>query len=113
MTVASEQHKAFADLERLGQPAVPAIIALMDDRRDLAEKRISLENKSPGAFEGLRHYNASKVIDALDAILNQLTGLALGTSYFDDSDAARVEAVNAWRVYRHYLLEPEDQAQDR
>src|SRR5262249_16602884 len=65
------EHKAFADLEALGCPAVPFIIQRMDDRRKLPDPSISLENP-PNAFEGLRHYNPEKVVDALAAILNQL-----------------------------------------
>jgi hypothetical protein len=46
----------------------------MDDRRSLPDPRISLKNKSPQAFEGLRHYGPQEVVDALAAILNQITG---------------------------------------
>jgi hypothetical protein len=68
------EHQAFSDLEALRCAAVPAIIKRMDDRRNLPDPTISLENKSPDAFEGLRHYGPKKVVDALAAILNQLTG---------------------------------------
>src|SRR5262249_52475565 len=71
------EHKAFADLEALGCPAVPFIIQRMDDRRKLTDPTISLENP-PNAFEGLRHYNPEEVVDALAAILNQLTGQNFG-----------------------------------
>ena len=45
------EHKAFSALEALGCPAMPSIIWRMDDRRKLPDHSISLENKSPGAFE--------------------------------------------------------------
>ena len=67
------EQKAFSDLEALGCPAVPAIIRRMDDRRVLPDPRISLRNKSPQAFEAVRHYGPVQVVDALAAILNQLT----------------------------------------
>jgi hypothetical protein len=50
------EQKAFADIEALGCPAVSAIIGRMDDRRKLPVPRISLRNKSPQAFEELRHW---------------------------------------------------------
>src|SRR5262249_51932276 len=50
------EHKAFANLEALGCPAVPFIIRRMDDRRKLPDPFISLENRSPDAFEGFRQY---------------------------------------------------------
>jgi len=54
------EQQAFTDLESLGCPAVPAIIERMDDRRKLPDPRISLRNKSPDAFEGLRHYGRKR-----------------------------------------------------
>jgi hypothetical protein len=105
MVVPGEQHDAFLDLELLGPAAVPAIISLMDDRRPLPEKSMSLKNHSPEAFEGFRHYGPKTVIEALDAILNQLTGEPLGGIENGGSDEARRHAVAEWRVYLHYLLE--------
>ena len=78
MLKANTEQKAFSDLEALGCVAVPAIIRRMDDRRRLPDPRISLRNKSPDAFEGIRHYGPTQVVDALAAILNQLTGQAFG-----------------------------------
>ncbi|HTX75775.1 MAG TPA: hypothetical protein VMD29_06180, partial [Terracidiphilus sp.] len=75
------EHKAFSDLEALGCPAVPAIIRRMEDRRKLPDPEISLRNKSPDAFEAVRHYGPVEVVDALAAILNQLTGQDFGFIY--------------------------------
>ena len=92
------EHKAFADLEALGCPAVPFIIRRMDDRRKLPDPTISLENKSANAFEGLRHYGPEKVVDALAAILNQLTGQHFGFIYngAETTDTERTRAVQGW-----------------
>jgi hypothetical protein len=96
----SEQ-RAFADLEALGCLAVPAIIKHMDDRRELPAKHISLRNKSPDAWENMRHYGVERVVDALDAILNQMTGESFG--YIDEhkdeptKDAERAKVVRGWR----------------
>src|SRR5262249_5401117 len=94
------EHKAFADLEALGCVAVPSIIERMDDHRRLPDPTISLENKSPDAFEGLRHYGPERVVDALDAILNQLTGHG-GALVNGGSEAERTEAVQGWREWLH------------
>jgi hypothetical protein len=91
------EHRAFADLEALGCAAVPAIIKRMDDRRTLPDPTIALVNKSPDAFEGLRHYGPKKVVDALAAILNQLTGEDFGSIYNGATDEERTRAVNRWR----------------
>jgi len=95
------EHQAFADLESLGCPAVPAIIERMDDRRKLPDPRISLRNKSSDAFEGLRHYGPERIVDALAAILNQLTGKDFGFIYNGATDAEREKAVQGWRDFLH------------
>src|SRR5215475_5474831 len=73
-TNAATEVDAFKSLESLGAAAVPYIVGHLDDVRPLPIKAISLENKTPDAFEGLRHYRPSVVHDALSAILNQITG---------------------------------------
>jgi hypothetical protein len=95
----STEQQAFADLEALGCPAVPAIIERMDDRRSLPDPRISLKNKSPQAFEGLRHYGPQEVVDALAAILNQITGQNFGFIYNGATDAERTKTVRGWRDF--------------
>jgi hypothetical protein len=97
----STERRAFADLEALGCPAVPAIIERMDDRRSLPDPRISLKNKSPQAFEGLRHYSPQTVVDALAAILNQVTGRNFGFIYNGATDAERTKTVRGWRDFLH------------
>lgn len=94
----SEQ-QAFKDLEALGCASVPAIIARMDDRRTLPENYIALKNNSPGAFEAIRQYGPEKVVDALAAILNQLTGQHFGFIYNGATDKQRAETVAAWRKF--------------
>jgi hypothetical protein len=93
------EKQAFIDLESLGCPAVPAIIEHMDDRRKLPDPRISLRNKSPDAFESLRHYGPEKFVDALAAILNQITGKDFGFIYNGATDAERDKTVRGWRDF--------------
>ena len=99
MLNAKTEQKAFSDLEALGCPAVPAIIRRMDDRRVLPDPRISLSNKSPQAFEGIRHYGPEQVVDALAAILNQVTGQDFGFIFNGATDQERSKAVEGWRGF--------------
>ena len=99
MLKADTEQKAFADLEALGCAAVPAIIRRMDDRRNLPDPHISLRNKSPQAFEGIRHYGPTQVVDALAAILNQLTGQDFGFIYNGATDEERTRTVQGWRKF--------------
>lgn len=99
MLSAKTEHKAFSDLEALGCPAVPAIIRRMDDRRKLPDPEISLRNKSPDAFEAVRHYGPVEVVDALAAILNQLTGRDFGFISNGATDEERTKAVQGWRKF--------------
>lgn len=99
MTKNSTEQKAFADLEALGCPAVPAIIRQMDNRRRLPDPRISLRNKSPDAFEGMRFYGPEEVVDALAAILNQIAGQDFGFIYNGAHEKERSAAVRGWRDF--------------
>jgi len=92
------QEEIFRKLEAFGVEGVPAIVAQMDDRRPLVVRRIALANHDPDAFEGLRHYGPELVVDALDAILNQITGFG-GFVVNGGSERERQAAVAAWRVY--------------
>jgi hypothetical protein len=100
MVNAQTEHQAFADLEAMGCPAVPAIIRQMDDRRKLPDHSISLRNKFPNAFEGVRYYGPEEVVDALAAILNQITEHDFGSIYNGGTEEDRKKAIQGWR---HYL----------
>lgn len=93
------QRAIFARLEALGPAGVPAIVAHMEDHRPLAEPAISLTNHATNAFEGVRHYGPEQVVDALDAILNQITGQSFGDIANGGTEARRRETVKGWRVY--------------
>ncbi|MEA3037470.1 MAG: hypothetical protein QOH04_3272 [Sphingomonadales bacterium] len=93
------QEGIFQRLEALGPAAAPAIIAQMDDRRPLAFRQIALRNKSPGAWEAYRQYGPEQVVDALDAILEQITGEIYGGISNGGSERERRNAVSSWRIY--------------
>jgi hypothetical protein len=99
MLKADTEKKAFSDLEALGCPAVPATIQRMDDRRSLADPQISLLNKSPDAFESMRHYGPRQVVDALAAILNQVTGQDFGFIHNGATDEERTKTILGWRKF--------------
>ncbi|MCP9223182.1 hypothetical protein MKP08_10515 [Erythrobacter sp. LQ02-29] len=94
-----QQQRVFDRLEELGEAAVPAIIAQMDDRRALRTQAISLVNRAPDAFEGIRHYGPEQVVDGLDAVLNQITGKSFGDIVNGGSDRQRAATVAGWRIY--------------
>ena len=93
------QQAIFQRIEALGAPAVPAIIAHMDDRRRLAYEEISLVNHNPDAFESMRNYGPKLIVDALAAILNQITGRSFGNIVNGGSERERHAAVDGWRIY--------------
>ena len=99
LTDIDRQFDAGLALERLGAEAVPAIIIHMDNRAALGRESISLKNMSSNAFEGVRHYGPKLVVDALAAILNQITGENFGSIYNGGSEAQRAHTVNGWRIY--------------
>jgi hypothetical protein len=90
--------QAFKDLEALGRGGVSAMIAQMDDRRDLGVHQMELENPK-GFWESFRHYGPEDVVDALDAILNQITGEDFGDIENGGSDEERDHTVAGWRIY--------------
>jgi hypothetical protein len=101
-TVRSSTTQAFKDIEALGHEGVSAIIAQMDDRRALGVQQIELVNP-PNFWEGIRHYGPKEVVDALSAILNQITAEDFGFIENGGSDAARDHAVEGWRIYDDIL----------
>lgn len=100
------QQAVFAKLEALGMDAVPAIIAQMDDRRKLADPAMALVNTSPDAFEPQRLYGPDTIVDALAAVLNQITWDSFNFIYNGGSDRERDEAVAGWRIYASMLRCP-------
>jgi hypothetical protein len=100
---------AVTALDMLGQPAVPSIIRRIDDRRPMPVGAISFENRFPNAFEAVRHLGVARVVDALNLILNDITGESAGSIVVDagpkgvrdspDLEPQRQAVVNGWRAY--------------
>lgn len=98
-----EQQRVFDRLEALGEEAVPAIVAQMDDRRPLHTRAISLVNHSPDALEPRRHYGPEQVVDGLAAVLSQITGVSFGSIMNGGSGRQRGSTIAGWRVYANDL----------
>jgi hypothetical protein len=99
------QNNSFERLEEMGMDGVPYIILLLDNFRLLPIKSITLRNYSANAFEGYRHYGPELVIDALTAILNQITGESFGN--IENGEATQEErtlVLNGWRIYLYKLI---------
>jgi hypothetical protein len=93
------EQQAFRSLEALGNDGVPYIVGHLDDLRPLPEARISLFNKSPKAFEGIRHYGPKTVHDALSAILNQITRQHFEFVYNGATNEVRAKNTAQWRAW--------------
>ncbi|GMO49890.1 MAG: hypothetical protein Ta2B_30720 [Termitinemataceae bacterium] len=103
---------SFESLEEIGEAGVPYIICALNDFRTLPIRNISLRNHSKNAFEGTRHYSPYLVVDALAAILNQITGERFGFIYNGDdtTNEEKEMAIKGWYVYLYYLLNPRRRA---
>lgn len=97
------QRKSLRELEELGHAAVPAIVRHMDSRAALAEPKMVLVNHASDAFEPYRQYAPELVIDALAALLNQLSGESFGLDWNRGNEHDRQKSVHAWRVYASYV----------
>jgi hypothetical protein len=103
-TSKSTQVQAFENLVSMGARSVPAIITLMDDRRDLGTPGISFK-APPDHWEGIIHYGPEKVVDLMEIVLGRVTKESFGNLENGGSTRERTEAVNAWRIYLYYALQ--------
>lgn len=92
----------LAELEQLGEEAIPAIVKVMDDRRLLPGGSVSIGldiSKRPRAFEGIYHTSASQVVDVLCMALDQITQGGFGTVSSGSPKWQRDRAVEGWQLY--------------
>ena len=104
-----KQARIFKALEDLGVEAIPFIVKYMDDRRPLPFDHIALKNNVINMRESVRQYSPILVVDALAAILNQLTGVSFEFIYSGAVDSIRDSAVRSWQAYladKFYLKYP-------
>lgn len=91
------QAAGFARLESLGERAASAMVAQMNDRRPLAVRHLKLG--STPIIHGERTWQPELVIDAMTAMLEQVTGQSFGSPYRQPVDSQRQLAFDGWRLY--------------
>lgn len=94
---ADHQSRSVDAILDLGIEAVPALIVLMDDCRELPVQSISLEN-SPGHWEAYRHYGPKTVVDLADAIADHFVKIGLGSVMNGGTEQNRQQAVARWKL---------------
>ena len=93
----SSEAQAFAQLQSLGDGAVPYLVGHLGDMRKLPVEQLSLVNKAPDAFERVRHYGPEVVHDGLSAVLNQITGKSFEFVYNGSNSAERESDRKQWQ----------------
>lgn len=93
----SSEAQAFAQLQSFGDDAVPYLVGHLGDMRKLPVKQLSLVDKAPDAFEGVRHYGPEVVHDGLSAVLNQITGKSFEFVYNASNPAERESDRKQWQ----------------
>ena len=94
---ADHQSRSVDAILDLGIEAVPALIVLMDDRRELPVQSVSLEN-SPGHWEAYRHYGPETVVDLVDALADHSVKIGLGSVTNGGTEQERRQAVVRWKL---------------
>ena len=94
---AALQAVGFARLESLGDGATTAMVGQMNDRRPLAVRRLTLE--PTGVIHGRRTSEPELMIDAVTAMLEQVTGQSFGAPHLSRLESQRQLAFDGWRLY--------------
>jgi len=95
----------LAALEALGEPAIPALVKLLDDRRPLPGGKVEITQRTSNTVNFL---SAGEVVDVLSRVLNRVAVDAGDTKQWDystfgglaagSSPADRDRAVRGWRL---------------
>ena len=101
MLVKATAKKAYSDLEKLGLPTIPAMICMMDDRRELAAPLIMLEY--PPKSKRVIQHTPRQVVDVLAIFLRQFAGNDFGYIYNGASAKHRDNTINGWRIFLWHL----------
>lgn len=98
----STKNDGINQLVNLGCAGVPFIIKHMRDSRPY-HGDLALKPRDPNAFEGLMHYNAKTVYDALSHLLSYITGAYFNHSENFNSQTDRDLDYHGWQVYLAHL----------
>lgn len=92
--------RRFRSLIHRGWDAVPAMIVLLDDDRDVPRGSIEVSVRAPNAFESVAHYEPRTVFEVLDLVLGEITDVSFGMPFGDEVIHDRV--VGGWRTFLGY-----------
>ena len=95
---ADHQSRSVDAILDLGIEAVPALISLMDDRRELPEKSVALRNHAPNSWEPYRQYAPETVVDLADALADHSVKIGLISVMNGGTERERQGAVARWRT---------------
>jgi hypothetical protein len=105
-----QKKEGLETLLQLGCKSVPYIILDMNDHRPF-HGNLVLANP-PGVFEVVRQYAPKQMIDALSAILNDITGEDSRFISNGGSDNERQKEYEFWLIYLgHHFLKPNPDGQ--
>lgn len=96
-----DSRKQSASVDRIlgfGLEAVPALVVLMDDRRELPDKSLSLSNSGSNHWEAFRHYGPKTVLDLIDALADHATKIGFGSVVNGGTERERRLAVARWKL---------------
>jgi hypothetical protein len=100
----TQKAKRFQRVLRHGRAAVPALVALLDDDRQLPVGLVDLP--SPGSFEATMHYDPRTVFDLVNLALDQVTGVSFGT-VDGGPRPSRERILKGWETYAVYSMTPQ------
>lgn len=109
MTNEATQMVAAEGLLSLGKAAIPSIICQMDDARPMPRNTIRIKTP-PGFFEPYAQYRANIVFDALNTVLESMSGVCFGPDISGTGPRApeinrlRVHQMHGWKVLCHRLM---------
>jgi hypothetical protein len=92
--------RRFRSLIHRGWDAVPAMIVLLDDDRDVPRGSIEVSVRAPNAFESVAHYEPRTVFEVLDLVLSEITDVSFGMPFGEEVVHDRV--VGGWRAFLGY-----------
>ncbi len=99
LTDAQRQDQAVSELISLGRDAVPSLVLLMDDRKPVGRRALRLPNRDLPTSELYRWYKPELVVDAVAALLNEITGQTFGSIQNGATEHQRATTVSAWRTF--------------
>jgi hypothetical protein len=104
LTNVEREFFAFDEIIIIGEDAVPYIILNMEDYRELPIKYACINDDSPDAWEAIKQYGPSLVIDMLSIALYSITKVDFKNIFngYSVRNEDRQRALDGWRIYLYY-----------